>query len=297
MHLRTMLDLRAMRTLAACVLLALPLVACGNDDALFIQPELSTYLARVSVDGVQADYMDGSAPAPGSGPSATTPASTEVITGGSAQVDLSGSSAYQTAAIRVDGVEGYYLVTIPAAKTLSTMVITLAGIVPVLDFDYLVAVAGPDGEFGPYSRTSIDAIRVAGGDIQVSVTWDTEADVDLHVIDPDGEEVYFGNRNSASGGELDLDANAACSTSQIFQENIGWSSGEAPSGGYTVRVEYWDGCGVAETNYVVTVSLRPGTPVIPGTPGASVQTFTGRFTGGGTQGGAGSGRFITSFTF
>jgi len=285
-----------LRTMTGVVLLGLVLTGCESEDALFVTPELETYLARVTLDGVPADYFEGSPPAPGTGPTVTTPAMTDGITGGSLQVDVSATEPFVTAAIIVDGVDGYFMVTIPSSKTTAELVVTLAGILPELEFDYLVAVAGSDGEFGPYSRTTMDAIQVAGGDIQVSVTWDTEADVDLHVVDPTGQEIYFGNR-SASGGELDLDANAACSTSPIFQENIGWPKGEAPTGSYTVRVEYWDACGVPQTNYVVTVSLRPGTPTIPGQPGPTVQTFTGSFTGEGTQGGAGAGRFITSFTF
>lgn len=284
------------RTLTGVVLAGLALAGCGNDDQLFVTPELETYLARVTVDAVNADYFEGSPPAPGNGPSVTTPANTRIITGGSLQVELVASEPFVTAAIQVDGVDGYYLVTIPQSKAAAGMVVTVAGLVPELEFDYLVAVAGPDGEFGPWSRTTMDAIEVAGGDIQVSVTWDTEADVDLHVVDPSGNEIYFGNR-TASGGELDIDANAACSTSNIFQENIGWPQGNAASGSYVVRVEYWDACGAVETNYVVTVSLRPGTPVVPGTPGPTVQTFTGKFTGEGSGGGAGAGRFITSFTF
>ncbi|MDH3270220.1 MAG: hypothetical protein OEN56_02735 [Gemmatimonadota bacterium] len=284
--------LRSVGLLSSLLILA----SCSANDFIIVRPELTTYIARITVDGIKADFVGGSPPVPGAGPTVTTPTNTQVITGGSTQVDLLGSGAYQTVAIQVEGVAGYYLVVLPETKTLAQMVITLGGLVPRLDFDFLVAVAGTDGVFGPWSRTSMTAIQVAGGDIQVSVTWDTEADVDLHVIDPAGNEIYFGNR-TAGGGELDLDANAACSTSAIFQENIGWASGEAQSGAYIVRVEYWDACGAVETNYVVTVSLRPGVPVIPGTPGASVQTFEGSFVGSGTQGGAGSGRFITNFTF
>lgn len=285
-----------MRSIVLTAVLGLSLASCGSEDTLFVTPELETYLARVTVDGVRAEYFEGSPPAPGSGPTANMPASSQVITGGSLQLDMTASGDFTTVVVAVDGVEGYFMASVPSSRAAARLVVTLAGLVPQLRFDYVVAVADGSGDFGPYSRTTMDAIEVAGGDIQVSATWDTEADVDLHVIDPDGNEIYFGNR-SAAGGVLDLDANAACSTSQIFQENIGWAKGTASRGSYTVRLEYWSSCNVPETNYVVTVSLRPGTPVIPGTPGAEVQTFTGSFTGDGTGGGAGSGRFITRFTF
>ncbi len=284
------------RTITGSALLCLALAACGSENTLFVTPEIETYLARVTVDGIRADYFEGTAPPPGSGPTANMPTSSRVITGGSLQLDMTASGDFSTVVVRVDGVEGYFMANVPSSRADARLVVTLAGLVPQLQFDYFVAVANAGGEFGPYARLTLDAIAVAGGDIQVSATWDTEDDGDLHVIDPDGNEIYFGNR-SAAGGQLDLDANAACSTSEIWQENIGWAKGAAARGTYTVRLEYWSSCDVPETNYVVTVSLRPGTPVIPGTPGAEVTTFTGTFNGDGTGGGAGSGRFITRFTF
>ena len=284
------------RSIAYTVVLGLALAGCSSENTTFVTPELETYLARVTVDGQPADYYEGSPPAPGSGPSANMPTSSVVITGGSVQVDMTASGEFATVVIVVDGIEGYFMATVPSSRAAARLVVTLAGLVPELQFDYLVAVADGGGQFGPYSRTTMEAIPVASGDIQVSATWDTEADVDLHVVGPDGNEIYYGNR-SASGGQLDLDANAACSTSNIYQENIGWAKGAAPRGTYTVRLDYWSSCGVDITNYVVTVSLRPGTPVIPGTPGAEVLTYTGSFTGDGTNGGAGDGRFITRFTF
>jgi hypothetical protein len=52
----------------------------------------------------------------------------------------------------------------------------------------------------------------------------------------------------------------------------------------TPFVDYWTNCGVAQTNYLVTVKN-----------GSSTQTFTGNFTGGGDRGSGGSGRTITTF--
>jgi hypothetical protein len=43
---------------------------------------------------------------------------------------------------------------------------------------------------------------VGTGAVQVNVTWDLDVDVDLHVLDPRGEEIYYDHRRSASGGVL-----------------------------------------------------------------------------------------------
>ena len=46
------------------------------------------------------------------------------------------------------------------------------------------------------------------GDVQLTAAWSTRADVDLHVVDPIGEEIYYNHATSDSGGRLDHDANA-----------------------------------------------------------------------------------------
>ncbi len=122
------------------------------------------------------------------------------------------------------------------------------------------------------------------GDVQVSVSWDAPSDVDLHVVEPSGNEVYYGNTTSSTGGQLDVDSNPACNIDGRQIENIRWNS-RAPAGTYIVRVDYYEGCGVARTNYLVTVKN-----------GASVQTFSGFFTGSGDFGGRGSGVTITTFS-
>lgn len=47
-------------------------------------------------------------------------------------------------------------------------------------------------------------VCVGIGELQVTLTFDPDADLDLHVITPSGEEIYFGN-TSAAGGVLDVD--------------------------------------------------------------------------------------------
>ena len=48
----------------------------------------------------------------------------------------------------------------------------------------------------------------SSGDVQVSVSWDAPSDVDLHVVEPSGEDIYYGHPASATGGQLDVDSNA-----------------------------------------------------------------------------------------
>ena len=47
---------------------------------------------------------------------------------------------------------------------------------------------------------------MATGDVQVSVVWDAPTDIDLRVTDPMNEEIYFGNRSSASLARLSAES-------------------------------------------------------------------------------------------
>lgn len=66
-------------------------------------------------------------------------------------------------------------------------------------------------------------------------------DLDLHVLTPDGSEIYFDNPN-ADGGNLDVDCLCGeCPNGP--NENIYWVEGSAPSGTYKYWVEYYGDCG------------------------------------------------------
>jgi hypothetical protein len=94
------------------------------------------------------------------------------------------------------------------------------------------------------------------GDVQVTLRWEGEADLDLHVIDPAGEEISFASPQSTSGGILDVDANGGCEGLAQPVENIYWPTGEAPTGSYAVSVVYYQSCGrTAPTDYEVTITL------------------------------------------
>jgi hypothetical protein len=83
-------------------------------------------------------------------------------------------------------------------------------------------------------------VSAKGGDIQISLSWQNYNDLDLHCIDPAGQEICFSNRRSAStGGELDIDQNAHLPYNKSPVENIYWPVGGAPGGLYRVSVVYY----------------------------------------------------------
>lgn len=75
-------------------------------------------------------------------------------------------------------------------------------------------------------------------DVQVSLMWNNYNDLDLHIVCPSGERIHGGNKISACGGELDVDANVRAETRKPV-ENVFWPEGTAPSGQYHVYVHYY----------------------------------------------------------
>ncbi len=74
------------------------------------------------------------------------------------------------------------------------------------------------------------------GDVRVSLLWNNRNDLDLHVVTPLGEEIYYGATSDTSGGMLDVDMNVSGETIKPV-ENIFWGKDQAPTGTYRVFVE------------------------------------------------------------
>lgn len=87
-------------------------------------------------------------------------------------------------------------------------------------------------------------LTLGTGDIQATLRWASTDDLDLAVIDPNGDEVSFFNATVPSGGQLDVDANAGClgELTQTPVENVFWPPSEAPSGDYSVAVRLFERC-------------------------------------------------------
>lgn len=74
------------------------------------------------------------------------------------------------------------------------------------------------------------------GEVQFSLAWNTETDLDLHVITPQGERVFYRNQKSTCEGVLDVDQNRdAAATTTTPVENIRWKT-RPLIGRYTVLV-------------------------------------------------------------
>ena len=92
-------------------------------------------------------------------------------------------------------------------------------------------------------RTCEGCRCVGSGNPQITLIWGTVDDLDLHVVEPSGEEIGYGNRTSDTGGTLDVDSNAGCgSPDENPVENVFWPVGTASQGNYTVYVDFYRRC-------------------------------------------------------
>jgi hypothetical protein len=267
-------------------------------------PAVTTVVTGVqAADGTQATQQAGSPPAASGGPTITVNASSSVVPGGSEVATLSSAQAFQTVYVSVpnnngiapasvfpntlgprDATTGFWQLRLAAPVTSAVVISNFAQISTGSRFTLGYSVANATGAVGATVSASRSVVASTGG-VQVSVGWNTPTDVDLHVVEPSGNEVYYGATTSSTGGQLDQDSNPACALDNRNTENIRWNN-TAPNGTYIVRVDYWSACAVTgSTNFTVTV-----------VNGGQRSTFTGSFTANQADaGGRGSGREITRF--
>lgn len=91
---------------------------------------------------------------------------------------------------------------------------------------------------------------VGVGTLQITLTFDMDTDLDLHVLTPSGAEIYYGLR-LADGGELDVDQCVTTCGAGVHVENV-FFLGEAPTGPYQAWAINFDGR--ASGNFTLDVS-------------------------------------------
>ncbi|RLD86177.1 MAG: hypothetical protein DRJ07_01440 [Bacteroidetes bacterium] len=101
---------------------------------------------------------------------------------------------------------------------------------------------------GSVLRSLTGAIENGYGDVQITLTWDNGADLDLHVVDPNGEEIWWNHKYSATNGTLDID-----DVDGYGPENIFWPQLEAPNGTYQVYVHHYPSS-PAISKYIVLIN-------------------------------------------
>jgi hypothetical protein len=269
-------------TLSLCIV-----TACGGEGSSgTTEPTVSVSPVAQYVQSVRAvagtatiaARLDtGSAPAAVGGATITAQRVGVLLPGGSSQVRFESRARFNRAIVAIDGIKGYYEVTLPTPDSVVVLIVTTTQQPPQSALQLRYA-AGSGANVSNYTTENVTLTRVGTGAIQANVQWSTATDVDLSLVEPGGRVISFSSPVSAAGAQLDLDSNARCALDNRNNENITYAAGRTPpSGQYSLRVNYWSACDVtAATPYVVTLTVRGVT-----------QTFTGVLTGSGSPGGSG----------
>jgi hypothetical protein len=87
---------------------------------------------------------------------------------------------------------------------------------------------------------TIRGVKVQTGDPQFTLIWDSQVDLDLHVIEPGGTHISWMNKGQTTphGGSLDVD-----NFKGFGPENVYWAHGQGPPGEYRWYVEYYGAFG------------------------------------------------------
>jgi len=171
--------------------------------------------------------------------------------------------------------DGYFEQVIPLSKPGETVINTLA------------AGESPTAEWAGWNSLTVDA-QIQPADMLVTLSWATDqTDIDLHVIDPNGEAVDYTHKLATTGAELDVD-----DTNGFGPEHYTISSAEGdqmPFGDYSIFLIYYaDHDGNSDSDQVTpwTVNVKWVSMVLPdGEEVWEEHTFNGTLTyDGGSSG-------------
>ncbi len=208
------------------------------------------------------------------------------------QQNLSVSGAVQDGSAVLVGLGddvGYWIVpttvadiTLTDSYDFSTQ-LTFSPLIPVGKHPLIFRGVGTDGNPGPALVYQMNVTEpVPTGGLVISLQWDTESDMDLHVVVPNttdpttpieiwykapvglaglnpGDPPYTADQIAAAG-YLDFDSNASCVIDGRRQENVIFTQ-TPPPGAYTVRVDANSLCGQPDAQWQVTATTGDGTQV------------------------------------
>ncbi|HEX4340467.1 MAG TPA: hypothetical protein VH062_31380 [Polyangiaceae bacterium] len=227
-----------------------------------------------------AQFVPGAPPKANGGPDVgSVDLATNTIWAGEPNARIGGSLGETATAVALDlvGDRGYWVVGAGppdvATPGLPSFVATASFADTLAPGTYTLEARAVDGNghFGAPTTTRLTALPqspsdTVNGALVVTLTWDTESDLDLHVVDPTGDEIFHGAPISSdtpqldgadagtSAGVLEEDSNGNCVIDGRRREDVTWHS--PPAGRYTARVDATSLCDAAFANYRVTVVLR-----------------------------------------
>ncbi|CAN5755370.1 hypothetical protein BH11MYX4_BH11MYX4_06120 [soil metagenome] len=255
---------------AAARLAALVLLAVASCDAT--APDEATD-ARLRVKNGQ--FFRGSVPAAVDGPPVKSVTVSPIVHPGQVGRTCSGEldPAATSVALSIDGDVGYWIVPAGLPSVIAKGAPTFAAelsfstTLPAGRLMFVARAVDASGHFGAPLVKPLDVTATPRptGRFVIALTWSGPADLDLHVVDPRGVEIWKRNINSYEppppdmpeppntphpGGILDFDSNASCVADGRHAENVVYAEAP-PRGRYAVRVDTSSLCGAITEHWRV----------------------------------------------
>ncbi|HEX4383438.1 MAG TPA: hypothetical protein VH083_10825 [Myxococcales bacterium] len=240
------------------LLLALLLLsgACGGGA------DTTGVVALLRVSGAQ--YVQGPMPQPSGGPLVVSASiNRNVITPGLTDrvVNVTTPPGSTGVLLGLQGDTGYWILPAGAADPQQSnqqklsVPVAFSSHLPSGQFTIAAQAVSPAGAAGQPALIGLQTDDTGpAAALAFNLSWDTEADLDLHVVDPKGTEIYWGHI-VADGGLLDFDSNQSCILDGRRREIVAWASAP-PSGNYLVRVDTPSLCTAATAHWMLTAQLN-----------------------------------------
>jgi len=247
---------------AILTVLALGFSSCTDEE---VKPNPDTTNRISEFFSIQnAEVVQGTIPFSANGPSiGEVSLNATVISGGSAYVSINSDNDIQKLYVSVKGSNQYYVISPNVTKSSVFEFVILLSQTLDESFEIQISALLLDGTMTSLYKSTVTYYAVGTGDLQISLSFDNEKDVDLYVIQPDGVIIYYGNKggqiyDSITGLNtywwgLDLDSNPACNIDSINNENVFYPDSLIQTGTYQVWVNMYSNCDPSiATNCVVT---------------------------------------------
>ncbi len=151
----------------------------------------------------------------------------------------------------------YYVTVFPAVGVENLETIRFQLSLAVTDAAAPAPTATPEAQAAqPASFEPPGELLTATG-LQVTLTWNSVANLDLEVRDPVGGSLFFNTPTTPSGGTFGVNVNSVCATrtADAPTERASWRAGVIPTGSYEILV-YYDPLTDCPTTEPVTFTLN-----------------------------------------
>ncbi|MBB1139903.1 hypothetical protein [Myroides sp. WP-1] len=244
-------------------------VSCSSDDSGTSEPEKVEVPNTLkddyfSIDG--ATFNAGNIQGGEKNSIAEISVNNFVINGGKAIMTLTCTEELKSVLIGLKGHDGFYeLQTTNELQTRDRLyryevILDLSQNLNLEVFGLEIVGYITDGTRTVIYYREFQLIPAGTGELQISLSWDKEDDVDLHLVKQDQGRIYYGSKtlfaeNSTLIAELDIDSNPGCSIDGIKNENIYFN--HLADGVYAIYVDLYSKCeasGSTGSKYIVNVT-------------------------------------------